>query len=505
MLPHKCSVTSNGCQDGFRIVYGEKLGSTLTAKQYFNDDLDNCSGKSSTICQEIWGVNIGEFIDISLPFPEIQKSGETMPLVKSFTLVDKNDKTGDFIASIVMVPGPGNDGTYSFTQEPNQLCVFDTKYHSLIGCSNRVKNSGAKVRECSGDRCSSSYFSPKFIAYYNENKNKNEYTTSAVIEPLSVHNPDSKTNTVINLAGNLFESFIIDDTMITKPFSGDHSPNPSSIFGMYQDNIFPFAEGVVNNDAVYISGLEYINGSYHLGGKLACLTSINDKRCPEDIEMCVLTNLLNTETVLCSDLSKKSSGYGGLKMCVGVQNNCPITDSISKKSDGQINIRDCGVQGKCYDGGVELCKISENAKDRINPSAFYGKKLEPGRFYDPSANSSNDDLPKGVKIKYNLDTQGLRNKTSVELGLCVTIPQGTCSEENDYSESNGYAYWPETPVGKQAIGTCKVGWHALQPLKRYCVPFSATKTFGFEPLDRVVDGVKKYTEIKCIKDKEDDK
>jgi hypothetical protein len=93
----------------------------------------------------------------------------------------------------------------------------------------------------------------------------------------------------------------------------------------------------------------------------------------------------------------------------------------------------------------------------------------------------------------------------MELGLCVTIPQGTCSEENDYSESNGYAYWPETPVGKQAIGTCQVGWHALRPLKRYCVPFSATKTFGFEPLDRVVDGVKKYTEIKCVKDKEDDK
>ena len=510
MWPHKCSVTSNGCQDGFRIVYGEKLGSTLTAKQYFNDDLDNCSGKSNTICQEIWGVNIGEFVDISLQFPKIQESGEVMKLVKSFTLVDRNDKRENFDVSIVRISG--YDSTYSFTQETNQLCVFDTKHHSVIGCSNRVKHSGAEVRECSDDRCVSSYFSPKFIVYYDENKNKayhNENkdekkdinTTSAVIEPLSVHRP-SKTKNVINLAGNEFESFVTDDTMITKPFSGDNAPNPSSIFGVYQDNILPFAKGVVNNDAVYISGLEYINGSYHLGGKLACLTSINDKRCPEDIEMCVLTNLLNTETVLCSDLSKKSSGYGGLKMCVGVQNNCPITDSISKRSDGQINIRDCGVQGKCYDGGVELCKISENAKDRIDPSASYEEKLEPGQFYDPSANSSNKDAPKGVKIQYNQDTQGLRNKTPVELGLCVTIPQGTCSEENDYSESNGYAYWPETPVGKQAIGTCQVGWHALQPLKRYCVPFSATETFGFEPLDR--ESTKKYTDIKCVKDKEDD-
>ena len=32
MIPHSCSVSSNGCQDGFRIVYGHNLGGIVTPK-----------------------------------------------------------------------------------------------------------------------------------------------------------------------------------------------------------------------------------------------------------------------------------------------------------------------------------------------------------------------------------------------------------------------------------------------------------------------------------------
>lgn len=500
MLPHTCSVTSNGCQDGFRVVYGEKLGSTLTAKPYFRDDLSDCPNSSSATCQEIWGVNMGEFIDISLAFPSVQTSSDMAPLAETFDLVDKGGRTAHFNSSIVKVSG--FNSTYEFTQEPNQFCVFEGDF--VVGCNQRVNHSGAKIDNCSsgvaGISCNTSYFSPKFIVSYSEAGD----STSALMAPLSVYNSSANLNSFINLAGVEFESFVTNDSFISKPFSGDNSPNPSSLFGVYQDNTLPVVGTTINEKAVYISGLEYINGAYHLGGKYACLTNINDERCPDNIEMCVLAKLLNKDTVRCSAFSSKMSQYGGLSLCVGAQNSCAVIDSLSKISGGIINIRDCGTQGKCYDGGAELCEISYDPTDRQDPSAFYGDTLSASKYYDPSAASSYSGAPGGVSINYDTDKYGLRSKTSVELGLCTSIPQAMCTEETNYSEDNGYAYWPETPLGKQATGTCKSGWHAVQPLKRYCIPFPSTKSFGFEPLYRVEEGLfgekNVYTDVKCEED-----
>lgn len=194
----------------------------------------------------------------------------------------------------------------------------------------------------------------------------------------------------------------------------------------------------------------------------------------------------------------------GLVVCVGAQGSCAVVDSVSKISGGIINIRDCGTQGKCYDGGIELFKVSQNAADRQEPSASLGNILAASNFYNPSASSSYAGAPTGVAINYDSDKYGLRSKTSVELGLCTTIPQATCAAEGNYSEDNGYAYWPETLLGAQATGTCKLGWHAVLPLNRYCIPFPQTKTFGFEPLYKIVHEVlinrKEYSNVKCIKD-----
>ena len=52
------------------------------------------------------------------------------------------------------------------------------------------------------------------------------------------------------VAGNEFESFVTNNEFITKPFSGTNCPNPSSRFGVYQDNILPF-DGGLENDVVY--------------------------------------------------------------------------------------------------------------------------------------------------------------------------------------------------------------------------------------------------------------
>ena len=34
-----------------------------------------------------------------------------------------------------------------------------------------------------------------------------------------------------------------------------------------------------------------------------------------------------------------------------------------------------------------------------------------------------------------------------------------CEEQNDFSEENGYAFWPATRVGEISEGICKEGWH----------------------------------------------
>ncbi len=481
MLPNTCSVSSNGCEDGFRIVYGERLGNRLNAKSYFNDELNDCPSDSSSTCQEIWGVDMGEFIDISLSFPSLQFSSDISPLTTNFNLTDNNANNSSFYASIVRVPGFNSN--YSFTQESNQFCVFDND--SVVGCTKRVEQPSVQVYNCNdlpGINCNSTYFAPKFIVSYSDGND----STSAIIEPLSVYSSTSSFNSFVNLAGVDFESFVTDDDFITKPFSGEKSPTPSSLLGVYKNDILPIVGQEVNNSAVYLTGLEYINGSYHLGGKYSCLSDAGTKRCPENIEMCVLTKLLNKDVVKCSVFASKSSVYGGLKLCTSEQESCNIIDSISKiDGSGDINIRACPGQVKCYESDVELCKISNDPSDRYEPSASLGNILSEDQYYDPSSSSSYSASPGGLAANYDADQYGLRNKTSVELGLCTTIPQPTCQAQANYSIENGYAYWPETQVGEQATGSCMPGWIPTHPLKRYCIPFPQTQTFDFEPIYRI--------------------
>lgn len=134
-----------------------------------------------------------------------------------------------------------------------------------------------------------------------------------------------------------------------------------------------------------------------------------------------------------------------------------------------------------------------------------GNVLSDSQYYNPSASSHHTGSPPGVAINYDADQYGLRSKTAVEMGLCTTIPQATCAEQNDYSEDNGYARWPSVALGEISRGTCRPGWHAVRPLKRHCIPFPDTKTFGFEPLYRVKYGVfgivyNEYTDVKCKED-----
>ena len=261
----------------------------------------------------------------------------------------------------------------------------------------------------------------------------------------------------------------------------------------------------VNDNAVYLTGLEYINGAYHVGGTNVCLEQINSTKCPDDVTSCVLAKLLEKDTVACSDFVSKATLYGTLSVCASDVSSCTIIDSLSKINGGNINILNCGELGICYDNaGVELCKISQVPEDRIYPDASLGDTLAQDKYYDPSSTSP-DNYPTGnYSINYDTNEFGMRSKTSIELGLCTTIPLGFCAKQTNYLEDDGYAFWPKTTVGEVATGSCRSGWKVKDssaPLRRRCIPDSETQTFKFEPLYRIdQNNNKTYTDVKCIEE-----
>ena len=508
MIPNKCSVTSDGCNAGFRVVYGVNIGSYVISKPYFRDDLNDCPSSNGTSCQSIWGINTGEFADISLTFEQNQPIYDITPLSGNISLTDNLDKTTEFTTSIVRQPEFNSE--YSFNQDPKQFCVF-TK-DKVIGCKPRAPSPRVTVYECDSENftgltCSSDYFNPQFIAAYVAQYKTGPADTDiatdstyAIVAPETVST--SPLNSRINLAGDDFEPMVTDYSYKTKPFSGIKSKDPNSIYGNYLDEEQSMTNGVPNPDAIYINGIEYINGKYHLGGKFAYLLVQTYTRCPNDPKMCVLTKLLNADTVRCSEFHKKFIEQKGMILCTVDQTSaCVQTDSMKKIGGGEVPIRTCdgtteGETFKCYDGIADLCTISQAPEDRVNPSPDLGTNLSDSQYFSTSSSI----LSGGVSGLYDSDIQGLRDKTTVERGYCARVTPGICQEQTDYSEDNGFAYWPSAEVGDTSIGVCNAGFIPSEPLKRKCIPDPQSKTFYLEPLYRMNNGVKTYTNMRCVVD-----
>ncbi|MDG1437281.1 MAG: hypothetical protein P8P83_05850 [Rickettsiaceae bacterium] len=458
-----------------RVVYGNKMGSTISKQEAYNSDSTDCSAIDTNNCQQIWGINKGHFEDVSLTFPADQDPTNMLPLTNTANLLYNNNNSTSINFSIVRDAEDHFD--YSFTQDPGQICAF-VDGRNWYDCVSRVDPPNLIVSNATG----STYFTPMIRASYTDGNN----TTSAIIKPTSVYDAEDTINTEINLAGTMLEAFVTDELYHTKPFLGPNAPNSASIYGIYQDDIKPIdSAGDENEDAVYLKGLEYLNGEYHLGGRYACLSKIGVSDCPDNPEMCVLTNLLNSDVVPCGDFLKKSQEEG-INQCTGSETGCTYSDSISKIGSGTIDIKACDDSVKCYDWDVELCATSYDAANRVDPIPDFGSVLPQSKYYDTTAQN------------YDTDLHIVRNKTSVEQGLCVTITRPTCSSENDYSQENGYASWPETTVEEIATGSCRPGYSSLEPLTRYCIPLDETQSVAFEPLYRVQpDGSFQYPPDLC--------
>lgn len=534
-IPFNCSVSSNGCEDGFRVVYGTKIGSTIFPSNYFRDDLRDCSPPSSDNgpCQVIWGVNTGEFQDVQLQFPsEEDISNLASPLIQTFSINDTSGTQRTFTASMYrQSTDRSSDLDSSFYQEPNQICAVEGR--TLIGCEIRQQPSKpvlSKSLRCPPNQptCTTDYYEPQFRVTLKTGAD----STSAIIQPASIANADTSTSS-INLAGYNFSSFVTDENYISQPFTVyHHSPTPSSIYGAYKNDANPLSD----NNAVYLNGLEYVNGSYIQGGKYACLNTDSLAHCPSDTKNCVLSYLSNAGVVNCTDLYAKIGQYTGLRL-YNTQDfsGCVNQDSMMSKTGQSIIIQKCSTGGYAYVNNTELCTVSNHPTQRKIPDA--GGPIDDNAYYDITSSydsTINPSLPPydstitsslqqltpqknqdgTVQARlYDRNLFALRDKTPYESGLCVPIPQPVCKAITDTTpnKSNGNATWAEATVGTKSKGTCITGYSPTKPnLERYCLSNFDTKTFGFEDVSAETTGIcegfcqgktiKKRVYCSCMKD-----
>jgi hypothetical protein len=534
------------CGAGFRVVYPSALPSSKSfipkPSNYFFNDLKDCKSTSDTSCQKIWGINTGSFIDVNLTFPEAEQNPATGELATApLTIKDSLGDERKFTVSIVRKSTPKNnsddttDEINTLTQEPNQICAFEAISSSqqiIVGCEERDPPTKPILLECSSDRkpaglyCSNnSYYTPQFIAVMRAGTN----STGVVVEPCSVHNNKCVDNsdgskpkplkTTVNLAGYNFTSFVTDDNYATKPFSGSRSINPSSIYGYYKKYGPYLPDGSLNPNAIYLNGLEYFNDRYIQGGTHACLQPESLLHCPSDKTNCVLTNLLNRDLIDCKIFANKAGRYSNLGLCTSSSStSCQKVDSISGQ-DGGITINQCNNGIYCYTNTAnkEVCKPSMNKNDRfvtidgklthVDPSAdqlnaYYDLNSSYSTLKDLANNDKSDEPSSSFDSSDPFDESlyGLRDKTAIELGLCVSIPQPVCPAITNPGFADGNATWPETTVGTEASGKCIPGYIPINPstpLKRYCLSNAEQQKVAFEPLDSQVGC--KHAEITLVK------
>lgn len=515
-ITHSCNISDgslNGCQDGFRIVYAQKTGNRSVPTSYFNDDLADCNssaGQNTATCQEVWGINTGQFVDVPLNFPLVQEqtASSLLPLQRQVSLSDSLGKTRNFTVSIVREPTQKDIFDPPFLQDPKDICV--TEGDSLVGCVERVKD-GYRVStyDCAsvhdGAVCSNNtYFTPQFIASVeaveklSDGTSKIVNSTSTVVTPLSVNSSpkpaSGETEAIVNLAGYQFSSFMADiqtspSKYIAAPFSGSNSFNPLTIHGTYKDGKIPYdSNGNQINGVVYLKDLEYINGQYIQGGNAGCLQLKNnvDKCLPSKNDTnCVLAKLVETAPVGtppnggCKNFRTK---YRNLRIC----NSSDSAYCTASSSWYDIKIYDCkngNTTWGCYENtknpGIEVCQTSMDTANRSDPSPSLGPIINnSGQHYTVQMNSDGT-------YQFNEDINSVRDKTSQELGLCITVPPAFCPAITTSSASTGNATWPRGEIGELVTGTCVPGYvqiDSINPPQRYCLANVQAKTVAFEPL-----------------------
>lgn len=481
-LLERCAIDGNWCKQGIRIIYTlQAKGAMPLMKDYFDSTAPVCSPTSAT-CQGIWGVNIGNWRDITLSFPEEETGYSTSDLTSpTYSLEDPDGKIYKFK---LMIPRTerefrGDD------LEPSNLYLMSDDLFKVVDSVTRPHAPKPTVYECGsqGVNCISHHLRPGIVAKIQVGADSTKGKLSA--ETHLRRPPGTVANSKLNLAGYDFTAFVTDDQLRQSPFNDLNTVNPATRLGDYVGDEMPLydQDGNLNPpSAVYTGGLEYFQNKYVMGGELVCLSGYQFDDCltsPTN-ENCVLANKTNSDLVKCTDFANRvSTRYGGMGICNDDQaSDYTIIEnvSIAKPVSGKMNIAIKGetLQGPyCYDYADRktkgaLCEPILLSSGRVAPSPALGDVLDDSEHYDYDRSSPP-----------SLDTLVVRNKTAIEHGVCVDVPK----PEPCKTITEAFAKWEPVPVGNVSVGTCTQGTaKGPKALERVCTINRSTLQSVWEPL-----------------------
>jgi len=469
---------------GVRLVYQSVAGKTKMVSDYFDSTAQDCGAVNSTICQSLWGINIGNFADLPVVFPRVERAYTNNSIGSPSVILRDSANTNVMLAASI---ARQKITTRDFhVIDSTQICVFDS-YNDLVGCVPRPVPPKPIVYSCGPGTnatatCTSTFLNPAMIVKIQVGR----YSTEGVVSVATSSGGGSK----INLAGFDYDSFATDDDYNMIPFDGNHSLNPNSIYGNYKNNIPPYdALGNPNPNAVYLNGLEYDLSKYKVGGTLMCLTGYKFDDCltGNTNRSCVLTNIVNSSYVNCTNFyNSVLIKYRGITLCNATQ----LADyrqvevqSIPNSNGGTNDVTIFGSTATgpqyCYNYpnsniNGDLCKVGSKAADRATPSPSNGNVLNDTDYYNYN---------KSLNINGNV--LAVRNKTAVEFGLCVEIPEPPLCPAivANQASANGNATWTSVRYGEPSVGTCIAGHiNTGADLQRYCLLDRASGQTALEPL-----------------------
>ncbi len=517
---------------GFRVVYAEVKGDKATPSPYYKSDMPDCPVTvnpgdidQNPSCQIVWGVNIKPFRDVSVEFTQVQDNDDLSTEDTDITIDFNDNARYNFNVSVTRQT---RTNSANHSQNSDQICAIaqgaggTTMQPLLIGCEERAPHPEISTYECdfpglpSGINCIANYFQPNFVISY-----RAPYKDAAGIDRLDtvytivrpwVYADSSSNNDPIYLIGSKFGSLVTDETLASAPFEQEIDlgalgtiNNPLTKFGDYIDRntgdpIAPYMpdpadpnEIIGNIDAIYVGGLQYLNGMYHIGGKYSCAVQLDQDVCPINPKACVLSDLLNSDMVSCKLWFEKIRDFPGIKRQSASDSGCSLIEDFGGTAPYVMKIKTCDAGyrykitgGTAPDEGEELCELKHTVDQRIDPLPNMGSELEPYQYF-----RSNTASPAGTPgYNYAAESQMMRTKTPLEWGLCVEVRTNgaTCPERTAQGADDGYANWPETLPGEVSIGTCPPGKVPEgEPLERYCVPDPVARDFNLNEIPVIDD------------------
>lgn len=423
-----------------RVLYGVFKNNTII----MNDN--GVFDKSKKDEQKIWGVNLGDYEDIVINLDNSNFKEYEKTTIK--TIKDRNGKDHTIEARILL--------TDSEQYRAEEICAKETGDENWH-CFNRAKPPKPQVYSCNSNldsqssQCENdSHFRPHLIAQISIGS----YKIQGVIEPYNEtsqeFSPDINISPFknLNIAGKNYTAFVTDKNYNTIPFTGDNaSKDGASLHGTYKDNKNPAKEKA----ALYLTGMEYNNLKYKMGGHYICLMD------------------LDSSIYDCS-INKK---------------NCVLAKNLKPKEQGKEPLASNKFEDRIWPRYEQDASndLDNRYFDYQNPYQDITTDEDRSYLSDSICNVKDVNEATDLAAIFDIKKCSMRSKTAMEHNLCIEIPKLECPATSNADETTGYAVWSQALAGEESIGKCLDGYEpATDPLKRFCIINFNEKKAMLEPI-----------------------